>query len=82
MALKSITALNYLVVSDAPVSNPGALSSLAALTNLDIRKTKGISDLRPLAGLTNLKEVTVSANVFSEADTKTLTEKGIKIQAR
>jgi len=82
LALKSITALKYLVVSDAPVSNPGALSSLAALTNLDIRKTKGTSDLRQLAGLTNLKEVTVSANAFSEADTKILTEKGIKIQAR
>lgn len=81
-ALKDLAALKTLVVSNSPVSNPGSLSSLAALQYLDIRKTEGISDLRPLIGLTNLKAVQVSPNTFSEADTKVLTEKGIKVEAR
>ena len=81
-ALKDLAALKTLVVSNSPVSNPGTLSSLAALEYLDIRKTEGISDLRPLIGLTKLKEIQVSPNTFSEADTNVLTEKGIKVQAR
>jgi Leucine-rich repeat (LRR) protein len=76
-----ITGLKKLRLNDSQVTNFDAIAALANLEELDLEKTQGVTSLAVLKNLPNLKRLTVSKEVFSDAELSGFGE-AVKINQR
>lgn len=57
-----LTGLDYLEVSDSPITDLGPLAELTNLDNMALTGLGNLTDIRPLAGLTGLTRLVLSRN--------------------